>query len=142
YPRYVLVGSYVDSKFGECLVDELLKNGKMLLDDLMGNLVKRLSEDLTIQDRYELPKQIYECFVKFVNQGYVVNKDGDKTVPEVDYKKFHEPVVIKKEHGQDDSLEEERPTKKQKTTAEPVQSVAEQAASQTVWYVNNEQFDE
>lgn len=142
YPRYVLVGSYVDSKFGECLVDEMLKNGKMLLDDLMGNLVKRLSEDLTIQDRYELPKQIYECFVKFVNQGYVVNKDGDKTVPEVDYKKFHEPVVIKKEHGQDDSLEEERPTKKQKTTVESVASVSEQAASQTAWYVNNEQFDE
>lgn len=141
YPRYVLVGSYVDSKFGECLVDELLKNGKLLLDDLIGSLVKRLSADLTIQDRYELPKQIYECFVKFVSQSYVVNKLGDKTVPEVDYKKFHQPVVIKKEHGQGDSLEE-RPTKKQKTTAETAPSAAEQAAGQTVWFVNNEQFDQ
>ena len=139
YPRYVLVGSYVDSKFGECLVDEFLRNGRLLLEDLIQRMVKRLSGDLTIQDRYELPKQIYECFVKFVAQDYIVNKERDRTVPPVDYKQFHEPVVIKKEHGQRDNLEEEeeRPTKKQKTSAE----TADEPVLRTVWYVNNAQFD-
>lgn len=141
YPRYVLVGSYLDSKFGECLVDEFLRNGKLLLDDLMRRLVKRLSDDLTIQDRYELPKQIYECFVKFVSQGYIVNKERDRTVPPVDYKQFHEPVAIKKEHGQRDNVEaEEPPTKKQKTGAE-TSGAANEPAQRTAWFVNNEQFE-
>lgn len=141
YSKYVLVGSYLDSKIGQYLVDAFLKNGKLTVDELIEKLNKKLSNDSTVLDKYELPKLIYDTFIKFVSQDYIVNNERSKTVPPVDFKKFHSQYKIKKEHGQqlnlDDDETDERPTKKQKTdgatTVEP--------ANQPIWFVNNEQFD-
>lgn len=144
YSRYVLVGSYVDSKIGQYLIDEFLRNGKMSIEELIEKLIKKLSNDSTVLDKYELPKLIYDTFVKFVIQDYIVNDERTKNVEKIDLKKFQTPreIRIKKEHDDeqdcstDEDKSEERPTKKQKINDE--QTIE---TNQIIWFINNEQFD-
>lgn len=138
YPKYVLVSAHLHSKIGEDLVYEFLKNGKLTLDELIEKLVLKFSNDSRFQDKYELPKLIYDTFLKFVNQNYIINNERNKTVPIIDFKKFHSSLTIKREHDDEEDILEEPKTKKQKTvTNDPTTS----SDSQLIWFINNEQFD-
>lgn len=142
YSKYILVGSYIDLKFGEHLVEELLKIGKLSLNDLIEKLTKKLSDQPKIKDKYQLPKMIYDAFVKFVNQDFIINTNQEiKTVPVIDFKKFHSLISVKKEHGAEDAEIDnaeavERPTKKLKTNESD-----ESTMSSDCWYLNFEKFE-